>query len=114
MSSEPSSSRPAVDSAKSGTSPASAGVSGQDEGRMGIPPELRSALRGLREVRSRKPVGGALTEEFALWREQMADALQDLSCVLLFEEDRMKASGEAEVARAEAGRIRRKLSEKEF
>ncbi|WP_329429333.1 hypothetical protein OG339_11425 [Streptosporangium sp. NBC_01495] len=78
---------------------------------MGIPSDLRDALRAVREIRLQKPTEGELTEEFALWREKMADALQSLSRVLLFDEDRIKAAGEAEVARAEAARIRRKLKE---
>lgn len=49
-----------------------------------LPPELRAALRALRETRSRKPEGGSGTEAFAAWREQMADVLEQLARLLVF------------------------------
>jgi hypothetical protein len=44
-------------------------------------------------------------------RDRIADALEALAAVLLFEEDRQKAVAEAEAARAEAMRIRVELRE---
>ncbi|MER7133772.1 hypothetical protein [Streptosporangium saharense] len=71
-----------------------------------IPQDLRSALRRLREVRSARPESVEAREEFAEWRERMADALDALSAVLLYEEDRVQARNEARFAREEAARVR--------
>ncbi|MFE7133144.1 hypothetical protein ACFVIM_20025 [Streptomyces sp. NPDC057638] len=74
-----------------------------------IPPPLRVALQNLRQVRSVKPQVGIETEEFAAWREQIAEALEALALVLIFPEDRERAADEAKAARAEARRIRSRL-----
>lgn len=71
-----------------------------------VTPELRAALRRLREVRSQKPSGEVHSESYAAWREKIADALDSLALVLIYQEDRKKAASEAIVARAEAARIR--------
>jgi len=44
--------------------------------------------------------------DLAEWREAMAEALDGLARVLLFEADRSDARAEAEAARAEAARLR--------
>ncbi|MFD5977913.1 hypothetical protein [Streptomyces bacillaris] len=76
-----------------------------------ISPELRTALQKLREVRSERPQGGCETESFAAWREGIADALDSLAAVLIFQEDRQRAAAEAAAARAEADRIRAELDQ---
>lgn len=74
---------------------------------MTIPEELRGALRNLRAVRAQRPQGGEDTGEFAAWREEIAEALDLLAGLLIYEQDRVQASEEAAAARAEAGRIGR-------
>lgn len=78
-----------------------------------IPPELRAATKWLRTVRAEKPKDGPHTEEYAAWRERMADSLESMSQVLLFPEDRRSAFDEANAARAEAARIREDLGDTE-
>lgn len=72
-------------------------------------PELRTALQRLREVRSERPEGERVTESFAAWRERIADALDSLAGVLIYQEDRRRAAAEAAAARAESERIRAEL-----
>ncbi|MFF8639737.1 hypothetical protein [Streptomyces sp. NPDC015345] len=76
---------------------------------MPVSPELRAALQRLREVRSKRPQGERETESFAAWREMIADALDSLAGVLIYQEDRQRAAAEAAAARAEAERIRVEL-----
>jgi hypothetical protein len=76
-----------------------------------VSPELRTALKKLREVRSEKPPGGRETESFAAWRERIADALDSLAGVLIYQEDRQRAAAEAAAARAEAEGIRAELDQ---
>lgn len=76
---------------------------------MPVSPELRAALQRLREVRSERPLGERETESFAAWREIIADALDSLAGVLIYQEDRQRAAAEAAAARAEAERIRVEL-----
>ena len=78
--------------------------------RVPVTPELRAALRRMREARSQRPSGESHTESYAAWREIMADALDSLALVMIYEEDRHKAAAEAAVARADAARIRAELS----
>ncbi|WP_411080866.1 hypothetical protein [Streptomyces sp. cmx-18-6] len=66
---------------------------------------LKDALRRLRSVKSREP-SDADCVEFADWRDEVADALDALACVLVFEEDRVRARAEAAVAREQAVEIR--------
>ncbi|WP_433244880.1 hypothetical protein [Actinomadura nitritigenes] len=75
---------------------------------MTIPADLKSSLRRLREVRVRRPAE-AESLAFAEWRDEMADALDELAQRLLFESDREQAAAEAAAARAQAGEIRAKL-----
>ncbi|TDC30298.1 hypothetical protein E1211_24435 [Micromonospora sp. 15K316] len=67
---------------------------------------LKAATRELRRVRSMRPAGPADPCDLAEWREAMAQALDGLARVLLFEADRSDARAEAEAARAEAARLR--------
>jgi len=76
-----------------------------------VSPELRAALKNLREVRSEKPPGGRETESFAAWRERIADALDSLVDVLIYQDDRQRAAAEAAAARVEAERIRAELDQ---
>lgn len=70
-----------------------------------LDPDLKAALRGLRQVRSRRPAdSNAFT--FASWREDMAAALESLARHLPHEEDRAAAKAEAAEARKQAARIR--------
>jgi Lon protease-like protein len=78
---------------------------------MPVSPELRAALQRLREVRSERPRGERETESFAAWRERIADALDSLAGVLIYQEDRQRAAAEAVAARAEAERIRAELNQ---
>lgn len=73
-----------------------------------IPPELSAALRKVRAVRADRP-DVENGEPFAVWCEVMAETLDDLSGVVLFEEDRERAVDRASVYRAEAIRIRSQL-----
>ncbi|MFC5750775.1 hypothetical protein [Actinomadura rugatobispora] len=72
----------------------------------GLPAELKAALRELRRVRAQRPERASDPLGFANWREDIAGVLETLSRLLLFEEDRTKAVGEAAQAREEAARIR--------
>lgn len=69
-------------------------------------PELRAALKELRRVRSEKPGGELGAEAFAAWRVKVAEALEVLAPLLLFAEDRQRATAEAHGARAEAAEVR--------
>ncbi|TDC35124.1 hypothetical protein E1211_16300 [Micromonospora sp. 15K316] len=71
-----------------------------------VPGPLKAALRELRLVRSTSPADAADPCDVAEWREAMAEALDGLALVLLFEADRGAARAGAEAARAEAGRLR--------
>ncbi|WP_153040083.1 hypothetical protein [Actinoplanes sp. TFC3] len=77
---------------------------------MSLPPELRAALQSLRQIRSEKPVGDYTLESYAVWRDSIADALESLSAVLLYDEDRRKAVAESIAARNEAASIRAELN----
>lgn len=66
-------------------------------------PELRAALRELRRVRAERP-GEELGA--AAWRVAVAEALETLAPLLLFAEDRERATAEARHARAEAARVK--------
>lgn len=77
---------------------------------MSLPPELRAALQNLRRIRSERPVGDCDPESYAVWRDRIADALESLSAVLLYDEDRRKAVAESVAARNEAANIRAKLN----
>ncbi|AWL40122.1 hypothetical protein B9S64_20100 [Streptomyces sp. SM18] len=76
-----------------------------------VSPELRAALQRLREVRSERPWGECETESFAAWRERIADALDSLAGVLIYQQDRERAAAEAAAARTEAERIRADLDQ---
>lgn len=71
-----------------------------------VDPVLKHALRHLRSVKSQQP-SDADSVEFADWRERIAEALDALACVLVFEEDRVRARAEAAVAREQAAEVRR-------
>jgi hypothetical protein len=73
-----------------------------------IPTDLKSSLRRLREVRARR-LAEAESLVFAEWRDEMAEALDELAQRLLFESDREQAAAEAAAARAQANEIRAKL-----
>jgi hypothetical protein len=73
-----------------------------------IPMDLKSSLRRLREVRARR-LAEAESLGFAEWRDEMAEALDELAQRLLFESDREQAAAEAAAARAQANEIRAKL-----
>ncbi|WP_083999344.1 hypothetical protein [Actinomadura kijaniata] len=75
---------------------------------MTIPDDLKRSLRRLREVRVRRPVDEE-SPAFADWRDEMADALDELSRRLLFGEDRARAAAEAAAARVKAEGIRARL-----
>ncbi|MPY33540.1 hypothetical protein FNH09_20505 [Streptomyces adustus] len=72
-----------------------------------VDPVLKDALRHLRSVKSQQP-SGADSVEFADWRERIAAALDALACVLVFEEDRVRARAEAAAARQQAAEVRRR------
>ncbi|MER5484494.1 hypothetical protein ABT024_14895 [Streptomyces sp. NPDC002812] len=72
-----------------------------------VDPVLKNALRHLRSVKSQKP-SDAGSVEFADWRERIAEALDALACVLVFEEDRVSARAEAAAAREQAAEVRRR------
>ncbi|GAA4831216.1 hypothetical protein GCM10023235_01710 [Kitasatospora terrestris] len=71
-----------------------------------VDPALKAALTRLRTVKSQRPTG-MNANEFADWRERIADSLDGLARVLLFEEDQVGARAEAAAARAQADEIRR-------
>lgn len=73
-----------------------------------VDPELKHALRHLRSVKSQQP-SDANSVEFADWREQIAEALDALACLLPLEEDRLRAAAEAAAARGQAAEARRGL-----
>lgn len=77
---------------------------------MSLPPELRAALQNLRRIRSERPVGDCDPESYAVWRDRIADTLESLSAVLLYDEDRRKAVAESVAARNEAANIRAELN----
>jgi hypothetical protein len=64
-----------------------------------LDPALKDALRNFRAVRSRKPAGGG-QQALADWREAMADALDALAVVLVFESDRQQARAAAAAIRS--------------
>lgn len=66
---------------------------------------LKHSLRRLRSVKSQRPPT-ADSVEFADWQEEVADALDALACVLVFEDDRIRAGAEAAAAREHAAEIR--------
>ncbi|MFG2692731.1 hypothetical protein [Kitasatospora sp. NPDC048407] len=70
-----------------------------------VDPALKAALVRLRAVKSQRPTG-AEPRELADWWEKIADVLDSLAAVFLFEDDRVKAAAEAEAARARADEIR--------
>ncbi|WP_148086473.1 hypothetical protein [Micromonospora sp. HM5-17] len=76
---------------------------------MSLPSELRAALENLRKTRSERPAGDYDPESYAAWRDRIADALESLSTVLLYDEDRRKAIAESIAARSEAAKIRAEL-----
>lgn len=72
-----------------------------------VDPVLKHALRHLRSVKSQQPPD-ADSVEFADWRERIAETLDALACVLVFEEDRARARAEAAAARKQAAEVRRR------
>ncbi|MEU3566808.1 hypothetical protein AB0E96_00030 [Kitasatospora sp. NPDC036755] len=72
-----------------------------------VDPMLKAALRRLRAVKSKRPIG-VEPGEFADWREKIADCLDGLASALPFEEDQIRARAEAVSARAQADEIRRR------
>lgn len=74
-----------------------------------VPGELKAALRNLRRVRAARPTSSAPLEEYAAWREEMGDALEGLSHVLIYEDDRERALAESRECKEEASAIRRQL-----
>ncbi|GHG45090.1 hypothetical protein Shyd_85520 [Streptomyces hydrogenans] len=72
-----------------------------------VDPVLKHSLHHLRSVQSQRPPA-ADSVEFADWREEVAGALDALACVLVFEEDRVRARAEAAAAREHAIEIRRR------
>lgn len=70
-----------------------------------IDPALKHALRHLRSVKSQQPPETDPVE-FAQWRERIAEALETVAPLLLFEEDRTRARAESEAARRQAAEIR--------
>ncbi|MFF0292422.1 hypothetical protein ACFYST_02425 [Kitasatospora sp. NPDC004614] len=75
-----------------------------------VDPALKAALVRLRAVKSQRPTG-AEPRELADWWEKIADLLDSLAAVFLFEDDRVKAAAEAEAARARADEIRERLNQ---
>ena len=73
-----------------------------------IDPVVKRALRHLRTVKSQLP-SDADPVEFADWRERIAEALDGLGCVLVFEKDRVRAGAEAAAAREQAAEVRRRV-----
>lgn len=71
-----------------------------------VPGPLKAATRKLRRVRSMRPADAADPCVLADWREAMAEALDGLVQVLLFEADRSDARAEADAARTEAAQLR--------
>ncbi|MBG6103864.1 hypothetical protein IW249_004278 [Micromonospora vinacea] len=59
-------------------------------------------------MRSMRPADPVDPCDLAEWREAMAEALDGLARVLLFEADRNGARAEAEAARGEAAQLRAK------
>lgn len=76
---------------------------------MSLPSGLRAALKTLRKIRSERPVGDYDPESYAVWRDRIADSLEALSVVLLYDEDRRKAIAESIAARNGAATIRAEL-----
>ncbi|THA36089.1 hypothetical protein E6R18_01695 [Streptomyces sp. A1277] len=72
-----------------------------------VDPVLKRGLRRLRSVKSQQP-SDACPAEFADWRERIAETLDALTPVLVFEEDRAKARAEAAGAREQAADVRRR------
>lgn len=72
-----------------------------------VAPVLKQALRHVHSVKSQEP-SDADSVEFADWRERIAEALNALACVLVFEEDRVSARAEATAARKQAAEARRR------
>uniref|UniRef100_A0AAU2JJT5 Uncharacterized protein n=1 Tax=Streptomyces sp. NBC_00049 TaxID=2903617 RepID=A0AAU2JJT5_9ACTN len=70
-----------------------------------VDPVLKQSLRHLRSVKSQRPPT-ADSVEFAEWREEVAGALDVLACVLVFEDDRVRARAEAAAARKQAAEVR--------
>ncbi|MEU0002705.1 hypothetical protein ABZ069_38125, partial [Streptomyces microflavus] len=70
-------------------------------------PVLKHALRHLRFVKSQQPSDGD-SVEFADWRERIAEALEALAGVLVFEDDRARARAEATAAWEQAAEVRRR------
>ncbi|MEU5939270.1 hypothetical protein ABZ807_08755 [Micromonospora sp. NPDC047548] len=64
----------------------------------------------MRKIRSERPVGDYDPESCAVWRDRIADALESLSNVLLYDEDRRKAVAESIAARDEAANIRAEMN----
>ncbi|WP_327419974.1 hypothetical protein OG612_41090 [Streptomyces sp. NBC_01527] len=73
-----------------------------------VDPVVKRALRHLRTVKSQLP-SDADPVEFADWRERIAEALDGLGCVLVFEKDRVRAGAEAAAAREQAAEVRRRV-----
>ncbi|MGW7260594.1 hypothetical protein [Streptomyces sp. NPDC054834] len=72
-----------------------------------VDPALKDALRHLRSVKSQQP-SAADSAEFADWRERIAEALDASACVLVLEEDQVKARAETAAARKQAAKVRRR------
>ncbi|GAA4567390.1 hypothetical protein GCM10023193_46280 [Planotetraspora kaengkrachanensis] len=75
-----------------------------------LDPALKDALRRLRAVRSTRPEDPSAVMELAEWRDAMAAVLEELARVLPIEEDRIRASHEANCARTQAAQIRAKAA----
>ena len=73
-----------------------------------VDPVVKRALRHLRNVKSQLP-SDADPVEFADWRERIAEALDGLGCVLVFEKDRVRTGAEAAAAREQAAEVRRRV-----
>lgn len=73
-----------------------------------VDPVLNHALRHLRSVKSQRPFDTG-SVEFADWRESIAEALDALARVLVFEEDRARAGAEATAAREQGAEVRRRV-----
>nr|BFD95135.1 hypothetical protein KitaXyl93_64950 [Kitasatospora sp. Xyl93] len=70
-----------------------------------LDPALKRSLRQLRSVRARRP-DGSDPARLAGWREETAEALDELALRLVFASDRARAAAEAERERARAAALR--------
>lgn len=78
----------------------------REEQPMSLDSLLKTAYASFRSTRSTRPADPAEPSEFAAGHDAMAEALEQLATVLLYERDRTQAQTKAAAARAQTVRIR--------